>query len=85
MVITLRASEEPDGRRWVEMRFSDQGWGIEEKEMEKIFDPFFTTKEQGTGLGLAIVNRIVAGYGGGIQVDSKVGEGTVFTVKIPLA
>lgn len=85
MVIALRASEEPDGRRWVEMRFSDQGWGIEEKEMEKIFDPFFTTKEQGTGLGLAIVNRIVAGYGGGIQVDSKVGEGTVFTVKIPLA
>jgi len=84
MDIAIEASGDGDGRRRVEMRFSDQGRGIEEKDMGKIFDPFFTTKEQGTGLGLAIVNRIVAGHGGSIHVDSKVGEGTVFTVKIPV-
>jgi len=84
MGIAIEASGDGDGRRWVEMRFSDQGRGIEEKDLEKIFDPFFTTKEQGTGLGLAIVHRIVSGCGGDIHVDSKVGEGTVFTVKIPV-
>jgi len=84
MGIVMQASDDRESHRWVEMRFSDQGRGIEETDMGKIFDPFFTTKEQGTGLGLAIVNRIVAGYGGNIHVDSKVGEGTVFTVKIPV-
>jgi len=84
MGIAIETSGDGDGRRWVEMRFSDQGRGIEEKDLEKIFDPFFTTKEQGTGLGLAIVHRIVSGCGGDIHVDSKVGEGTVFTVKIPV-
>lgn len=84
MGITVKMTTDPGNRRWAEIRVSDQGQGIEEKAMKTIFEPFFTTKEQGTGLGLAIVNRIVAVYGGTIKVDSVVGQGTVFTVIIPV-
>jgi two-component system, NtrC family, sensor histidine kinase PilS len=84
MGIAVSVATDPENRRWAEIRVSDQGQGIEEKAMKNIFEPFFTTKEQGTGLGLAIVNRIVAVYGGTIKVDSVVGQGTVFTVRIPV-
>jgi signal transduction histidine kinase len=82
MGISVDLSTDMENCRWAEIRVSDQGQGIEEKDIKNIFEPFFTTKEQGTGLGLAIVNRIVAVYGGTIKVDSVVGHGTVFTVKI---
>ena len=54
--------------------------------MKRIWDPFFTTKEQGkgTGLGLAISQNIIRTLGGSIDVESKAGEGTVFTVKVPI-
>jgi len=60
--------------------------GIPEKYLNKIFDPFFTTKElgQGTGLGLNIVHRIVAKYEGTMDVESKEGKGTTFTIKFPI-
>ncbi len=63
----------------------DTGPGIPLEYLSKVFDPFFTTKEQGkgTGLGLNIVHRLVEKYGGQISVDSKVGEGTTFTVTFP--
>jgi len=70
---------------YVELCIRDTGEGIAEENMEKIYDPFFTTKEigQGTGLGLAIVRRIVENHGGRIEVESKKGEGTSFTVALP--
>ena len=71
-------------QRWIEISVADQGYGIEEEDKLKIFEPFFTTREQGTGLGLAIVNRIVSLYGGTISVNSKIGQGTTFHVKLPL-
>ena len=57
------------------------------KNMKKIFDAFFTTKPigQGTGLGLSISYEIVKKHGGDIRVSSKMGEGTTFTVMLPLA
>jgi signal transduction histidine kinase/predicted GNAT family N-acyltransferase len=64
----------------------DTGHGIEAKNLDKIFTPFFTTKDpgQGTGLGLSITYRIVNEMGGRIRVESRVGEGTTFTVTIPV-
>jgi response regulator RpfG family c-di-GMP phosphodiesterase/nitrogen-specific signal transduction histidine kinase len=65
------------------LEVSDSGVGIPEEAREKLFEPFFTTKETGSGLGLAAVLEIVQRHGGGIQVRSKPGEGTTFTVLFP--
>ncbi len=64
----------------------DTGAGIPEAIRSKIFDPFFTTKPvgQGTGLGLAISYGIMQDHGGSIEVQSELGVGTEFIVKIPL-
>jgi signal transduction histidine kinase len=67
---------------WV--RFKDSGIGISQENMEKIFEPLFTTKPKGIGLGLAISKRLVEQNGGKIEVTSQVGEGAVFTIKLPL-
>ncbi len=66
---------------------SDTGHGIAPEHLPKIFEPFFTTKGAGagTGLGLAVVARIVKELGGTITVESRVGEGTTFTVTLPSA
>ncbi len=69
----------------VVVEVADTGSGIPKENLERIFDPFFTTKAVGvdTGLGLAICHRIVASLGGHIDVKSKVGKGTVFSVVLP--
>lgn len=66
---------------------ADTGSGIAPENLNRIFDPFFTTKPvgQGTGLGLSISNSIVRKHGGRIDVESEVGKGTRFTVRLPLA
>jgi two-component system, NtrC family, sensor histidine kinase HydH len=64
---------------------ADTGQGIQEADLARLFDPFFSTKDGGTGLGLAITQRIVADHGGQIEVDSSLGEGSVFRVWLPLA
>jgi signal transduction histidine kinase len=70
----------------VEVKVSDNGMGIPQKHLSQIFDPFFTTKNpgEGTGLGLNIVYRIVTKYGGTIDVESKEGLGTTFTLQFPI-
>lgn len=69
----------------VEIKVADTGLGIEEKDLKKVFEPFFTDKEKGTGLGLTIVGRIVDGYGGKIEITSRINQGTVCTVRLPAA
>jgi signal transduction histidine kinase len=66
---------------------SDTGTGIDEDDMPQIFEPFFTTKTdgRGTGLGLSIVRGILDAHGGTIHATSALGEGTVFTLTLPLA
>ena len=66
------------------MRFSDEGSGIAEAELDKIFDPFYTTKEGGTGLGLAISYQILGQHGGGITVERNPDKGMTFTLTLPI-
>ena len=64
--------------------FADTGVGILEKDLEKIFDPLFSNKVNGTGLGLSVCASLVEGHGGKIEVASEAGQGTIFTVKLPI-
>jgi signal transduction histidine kinase len=68
----------------VELSFQDTGVGISEESRRHLFTPFFTTKSTGVGLGLSICKQIVEGHGGEISVESQVGYGTTFTVKLPI-
>ncbi|MDL1984155.1 MAG: ATP-binding protein [Deltaproteobacteria bacterium] len=72
-----------DTKEYLEIRISDNGCGIEEKNQDKVFEPFYTTKKNGTGLGLAIVNRIVESHMGKIKIKSKPGKGTDCIVLLP--
>ncbi len=69
------------------LTFTDTGEGIPEKNLDEIFDPFFTTKEpgQGTGLGLSITYGVIKRHNGRISVESKVGQGTTFTITLPVS
>jgi len=68
---------------YVRITVADTGSGIEVAHLPMIFDPYFTTKPTGSGLGLATAHSIVTRHGGFLLVDSRVGEGTVFTIYLP--
>lgn len=72
--------------RYVELTVSDNGSGIDESVIKKVFEPYFSTKEtgKGTGLGLAVVHGIVTQCQGGIHVYSRPGEGTKFSIFLPI-
>ncbi len=72
------------GHGRLEVKVSDTGIGICEEVRKKLFRPFFTTRPDGVGLGLAIVKRIVRMHKGDIDVDSTLGEGTTFTISLPV-
>ncbi len=89
--ITVRTRELPAlgdaaAERAIEIAIIDTGCGIPEKDLPRVFDPFFTTKGvgKGTGLGLSVSHGIVKAHGGTIEVDSRVGEGTTFRVRLPV-
>ncbi|WP_168163801.1 PAS domain-containing sensor histidine kinase [Jeongeupia sp. USM3] len=62
----------------------DQGCGVAPEALERLFEPFYTTRKDGTGLGLAIVRSMIEGFGGDVSVRSVLGEGTEFTVRLPV-
>ena len=67
-----------------EVAITDTGPGISPEGLEKIFEPLYTTKIQGTGLGLSVCQQVISKHNGSLDVHSKVGEGTTFTVSLPL-
>jgi PAS domain S-box-containing protein len=81
--ITIKTWDE-DGS--IKIAISDTGGGIPQEYLNKIFEPFFTTKEvgKGTGLGLSITYEIVKKHNGEITVESEVGKGTIFTIRLPI-
>ena len=68
----------------VDITVSDTGQGISENDLGLVSDPFFTTKDDGTGLGLAITHGIIEQHNGTIEIFSKLGRGTIFTIKLPV-
>jgi two-component system, NtrC family, sensor histidine kinase HydH len=85
--LTVTAAASPSGEgepSFVAISFADTGEGMAPDVLARIFEPFYTTKEGGTGLGLAIAQKIVESHGGRIEVESVVGQGATFTVKLPL-
>lgn len=83
-IVTVETCKTDDGQRLI-FRVSDNGDGISDEHLAKIFSPFFTTKGEGkgVGLGLAVVYGIVEAHHGDIDVQSKIREGTTFTVVLP--
>jgi len=79
--LTVITSQRED---FVEVKVADTGVGIPQENLGKVFEPLFTTKAKGIGLGLAVVKAVVDRQGGSIDVQSRVGEGTVFTVRLPV-
>ncbi len=75
-----------NGQKKVLIVFNDNGAGMPDEIKDKLFDPFFTTKEvgKGTGLGLSICHGIIEKHGGTISFESKIGEGTTFTLTLPI-
>jgi two-component system NtrC family sensor kinase len=71
---------------YIQIKISDDGEGINDKNLMKLFDPFFTTKGvgKGTGLGLSISHSIIEKHGGVLSVESQLAIGTVFTIMLPI-
>jgi two-component system sensor histidine kinase HydH len=80
--LTVSSSTGANGNVAIDIK--DNGSGISAEGLSKIFDPYFTTKPKGTGLGLAIVHKIIEAHQGQIKVRSTIGQGTVFSIALPL-
>jgi two-component system NtrC family sensor kinase len=78
--IQTRTSEDDE---WLVIAFRDQGIGLSRNALIHLFEPFYTTKNTGTGLGLSISYGIVEQHGGRLEVESELGQGSCFTVKLP--
>lgn len=74
----------PEGSGWVSFAVTDTGVGIPAAELGKLFEPLYTTKATGIGLGLAVTKSLVEGHGGTIEVQSREGQGSTFTVRLPV-
>ena len=78
-----RGSSIIDGKAVARVRFADTGEGMDVERMSHLFEPFYSTKATGNGMGLFIAERIVRNHGGQLEVESREGRGTVFSVTLP--
>ena len=90
-LLTIETQQVPaqcssENKGWLKISITDTGIGITEESKKRIFDPFFTTKKvgEGTGLGLAICENIIKEHSGRLEVESKVGKGSTFSVLVPI-
>ena len=85
-IITRKRAKTNGPTEFIQVEVSDTGVGIPEEDLEKIFTPFFTTKakEEGSGLGLAMTHQIIEEHEGTIDVQSKINQGTTFTINLPV-
>ena len=79
----VRPQDEEDAEEAI-VEISDNGRGIQEEDLVHIFSPFFTTSKGGTGLGLPAVRRIARVHGGSVEVKSVIGQGSTFTIRLPI-
>ncbi len=95
MINAWQAIDKEKGNIWVKTHFEpeenciclkicDDGCGMGEFAKAQIFNPFFTTKKEGTGLGLSIVSKIISEHNGRTEVESEVGKGSTFTIRLPV-
>jgi len=78
--ISIRLEE---GETYLKLAVSDQGAGIPGDKISRLFEPFFTTREGGSGMGLLVVHKAIRQHGGYVEVSSRTGEGTTFTIWLP--
>jgi signal transduction histidine kinase len=83
IIIQERETFHPSIGQVVTIQVSDNGPGIPESIQDKILQPFYSTKEEGTGLGLSIAMRILSEHGGWLDLESREGQGTTFTINLP--
>jgi signal transduction histidine kinase/CheY-like chemotaxis protein len=84
ITITTSTQQRSDGTAWWQLQARDHGTGMDPETVARIWDPFFTTKPGHHGLGLSAVVGIVRRHGGEVHVESKPGDGSTFTVRLPL-
>jgi len=82
--VRVSIDQETADREDAVIEVSDNGRGISEEDQARIFNPFFTTRSEGTGLGLPAVRRIARAHGGTVGVQSKLGQGSTFKIRLPL-
>lgn len=80
----LEVTTELRDGEWIVISVADTGMGISEADQKKLFEPLFTKKSGGTGLGLALVRSLTEGHGGHVGLESEVGQGSVFSVHLPI-
>ncbi|WP_233434955.1 ATP-binding protein [Mesobacillus jeotgali] len=81
-LVSVMVNQAPGNR--IHICIQDEGEGIPAEKIKKLGEPFYTTKERGTGLGLMVSFKIIEEHGGTIEIESKVGDGTIFHIYLPI-
>ncbi len=84
-IVCEKTTKDNNRKNWLIVEVIDQGIGMTRQQQQQAFEPFYTTKSNGNGLGLAIVRGVIIEHGGIIDLESSIGFGSAFKIKLPLA